>query len=102
MNSPILSVRAAYRRLFEAQGFSLGTIRRLLKFLASRGRSGIVSKDQEKQKDAGWWRRDKAAIVESLATEMTVPEAKKEMEAIAGIYRRIAERRASRASSKRS
>jgi hypothetical protein len=77
----------------------LGTIHRLPKFWASQSKERLVSNDQEKQKDAAWWLRDRAAAVESLATEMTVPEAKREMEAMAEIYRRIAKRTASRAGS---
>ena len=59
--------------------------------------SAFVSNDQEARRDAGWWLRDRAAAVESLASEMIVPEAKREMETMAKIYKRVAERTESRA-----
>jgi hypothetical protein len=65
------------------------------------GRNSTVIKD-EKSKDVGSWLRDKAKAVEHLAADMTVPEAKRQMEVMAEIYRRMADRRAARSARKKS
>ena len=61
----------------------------------------LVSDDPEKLRDTSKWLRDRAEAAELLAADMIVPEAKRDMRALAEIYRRWADRTAGRSARKK-